>query len=349
MLETARGGILRDGLGFDRCDVAVVTNIGEGDHLGISGIDTLERLAEVKRAIVDAVDRNGAAVLKADDPLTAAMAVDCAAAVIFISLNADDPVIAKHRRSGGRAVFVRHGTVIVAEGDVEIPLVALENVPLTHGGRILFQVENTLAAAAAAWGLGIPRDAIRAGLETFAADLEKVPGRFNLLEIAGATVIVDYGHNVSALQALVEAIEQFPHEHRTIVYSAAGDRRDDDMIRQGELLGEAFDRVLLYEDHYLRGREPGDIMRLFRQGLDAGRRVGEIDEFHGNVKAIESALRQVRPGDLVVLQADKVDEIMGFLQRLLSVHGNGHEISLAEALDAALPEASLYFAAPLVD
>ncbi len=232
---------------------------------------------------------------------------------------------------------------------MEIPLVSLENVPLTHGGRIRFQVENTLAAAAAAWGLGIPRDAIRAGLETFAADMEKVPGRFNLLEIAGATVIVDYGHNVSALQALIEAIEQFPHQRRTIVYSAAGDRRDGDMVRQGELLGEAFDRVILYEDHYLRGREPGEIMRLFRQGLDAAKRVGEIEQFTGNVKAIESALRQVRPGELVVLQADKVDEIMGFLQRLLSVHGNGHEIDLAEALDAAMPEASLYFATPLVD
>ena len=174
---------------------------------------------------------------------------------------------------------MRHEIVIVAEGDVEIPLVSLENVPLTHGGRILFQVENTLASAAAAWGLGIPRDAIRAGLETFAADLEKVPGRFNLLEIGGATVIVDYGHNVSALQALIEAIEQFPHERRTIVYSAAGDRRDCDMVRQGELLGEAFDRVILYEDHYLRGRAEGEIMRLFRQGLDASDRVGEIEEF----------------------------------------------------------------------
>ena len=186
-----------------------------------------------------------------------------------------------HRREGGRAVFVRHGTVIVAEGDVEIPLVSLDDVPLTHGGRIGFQVENTLAAAAAAWALGIARDAIRAGLEIVRRRPGQVPGRFNLLEVGGATVIVDYGHNVSALAALIDAIEQFPHERRTVVYSAAGDRRDCDMIRQGELLGDAFDRVILYEDHYLRGRAEGEIMDLFRQGLAAGERVADIAAVQG--------------------------------------------------------------------
>jgi cyanophycin synthetase len=349
VLETARGGILRAGLGFDRCDVAVVTNIGEGDHLGLSDIETLEKLAAVKRTIVDAVSANGAAVLKANDPLVAQMARDCRAPVIFFAQRADDPVIAAHRRAGGRAIFVRHDTVIIAEGEVEIPLVALENVPLTHGGRIAFQVENALASAAAAWALGIPRDAIRAGLESFAADLEKVPGRFNLLEIGGATVIVDYGHNVSALSALIEAIEQFPQERRTIVYSAAGDRRDCDMIRQGELLGHAFDRVILYEDHYMRGRAEGEIMSLFREGLAAGERVSEIQDFKGNIKAIESALRHVGPGELLVMQADVIDETMEFLTRFLAAHGSGHEIDLLEALDVPNPDSAIYYASQIVD
>ncbi len=244
---------------------------------------------------------------------------------------------------------MRHDTVIVAEGDVEIPLVSLENVPLTHGGRIAFQVENALASAAAAWALGIPRDAIRAGLESFAADLEKVPGRFNLLEIDGATVIVDYGHNASALSALIEAIEQFPHERRTVVYSAAGDRRDSDMVRQGELLGDAFDRVLLYEDHYLRGRAEGEIMTLFRQGLSDGERVADIQEFRGNIRAIESALRHVRSGELLVVQADKIDETMDFLHKFLAASGNGHEIDLLEAIDVSTSDAAVYYATQIVD
>ena len=348
VLETARGGILRAGLGFDRCDVAVVTNIGEGDHLGISDIETVEKLAVVKRAIVDALAHDGTAVLKANDPLVAVMARSCKASVIFFAQRGDDPVIVAHRRKGGRAVFVRHDTVIVAEGEVEIPLVALANVPLTHGGRIAFQVENALASAAAAWALGIPRDAIRAGLESFAADLEKVPGRFNLLEVGGATVIVDYGHNVSALVALIEALEQFPQLRRTVVYSAAGDRRDCDMVRQGELLGEAFDRVILYEDHYLRGRADGEIMSLFRQGLDAGQRVSDVQEFRGNINAIESALKDVRAGELLVVQADKIDETMNFLSRYLAVNTTGHEIGLLEAIDGT-PETAVYYASQIVD
>jgi len=348
VLETARGGILRAGLGFDRCDVAVVTNIGEGDHLGLSDIETVEKLAAVKRTIVEAVTPSGAAVLKANDPLVAEMARHSRAPVIFFAQSGEDPTIVAHRSAGGRAIFVRHGMVILAEGDVEIPLVALENVPLSHGGRIGFQVENTLAAAAAAWSLGIPRDAIRAGLESFAADSQRVPGRFNLLEIGGATVIVDYGHNASALAALIEAIEQFPHDRRTIVYSAAGDRRDCDMIRQGELLGEAFDRVLLYEDHYLRGRQQGDIMRLLREGLDAGSRACEVQNFQGNIKAIECALREARPGDLVVLQADVIDETMEFLTRFLAASGGRHEIDLRQ-LDITTPHTAEYYASQVVD
>jgi len=348
VLETARGGILRAGLGFDRCDVAVVTNIGEGDHLGLSDIETVEKLAVVKRTIVDALAHDGTAVLKANDPLVAVMARSCKASVIFFAQRGDDPVIAAHRRKGGRAVFVRHDTVIVAEGEVEIPLVALANVPLTHGGRIAFQVENALASAAAAWALGIPRDSIRAGLESFAADLEKVPGRFNLLEVGGATVIVDYGHNVSALVALIEALEQFPHARRTVVYSAAGDRRDCDMVRQGELLGDAFDRVILYEDHYLRGRAEGEIMTLFRQGLDAAGRVSEVQEFQGNINAIESALKHVRAGELLVVQADMIDETMNFLNRYLAINTTGHEIGLMEAIDGT-PETVVYYASQIVD
>ncbi len=349
VLETARGGILRAGLGFDRCDVAVVTNIGEGDHLGISDIETLERLAVVKRTIVDAVAPTGAAVLNAADPLVASMAAECKAPVIFFAQNGDDPVIAAHRRAGGRATFVRHGTVILAEGETETPLVALADVPLTHGGRIPFQVENTLASAAAAWALGVPRDVMRAALQSFASDLENVPGRFNLLEVAGATVVVDYGHNVSALQALIGAIEQFPHKRRTIVYSAAGDRRDCDMVRQGELLGDAFDRVLLYEDHYLRGRAQGEIMGLFREGLVASRRVQEVQDFQGNIRAIEFALRHTRAGDLLVLQADKIDETMDFLSRYLVAQAGGHEIDLQQALEVLTGDQAERYASQIVD
>jgi cyanophycin synthetase len=196
-----------------------------------------------------------------------------------------------------------------------------------------------LAATAAAWALGLPRDTIRTGLQTFGCDMEKTPGRFNLFEIGGATVIVDYGHNPSSLEAMIEAMDNFPHQRRLAVYSAAGDRRDIDMIQQGEMLGEAFDRVIIYEDHYLRGRNPGEIIKLFKTGLDNGSRVEDVIEVVGSVKAVEAALRSAQAGDLLLIQADVIDETVEFMQKYLSSRqAEGRETSIAELL-AGLSEA----------
>jgi cyanophycin synthetase len=317
VLETARGGILREGLAFDFCDVAVVTNIGEGDHLGLADINTPEALAKVKRCIVEAVAPAGYAVLNANDPLVVEMAAHCSGEVVFFAIEPNHPVIVRHRGVGGRAAFVRDRQVVLAEGDREEIVLPLERLPLTRNGQVAFQVENTLAAIAAAWSLGIPLAVIRARAESIAADTDKVPGRFNVLEIQGATVVVDYGHNAHSLAAVIAALGAFPHVRRTCVYSTAGDRRDCDIVRQGELLGAAFDRVILYEDHYLRGRPEGEIVGLLRKGLDAAPRAKEIVEIAGATKAAEAALGSVQPGDLLLLQADTIDETMQWLRGYL--------------------------------
>ncbi len=335
VLETARGGILRAGLAFDQCDVAVVTNIGEGDHLGLNDIDTVERLAAVKRTIVETVAKRGTAVLKADDPLVAAMAEHCPGSVLFFGRDGDCSEIVVHRAAGGKAVFVRDETLILADGPRETALIRLADIPLTHGGRVGFQVENVLSATAAAWSLGVSLDAIVSGLESFKGEMNLVPGRFNLLEIGGTTVIVDYGHNVSALASLLEAIETFPHERRTAIYSAAGDRRDEDLIRQGEMLGETFDHVMIYEDKYTRGRKPGEIIALFRKGLDAGRRVARVSDFQGALKAIEVAINDASPGDLVLIQADEIDTTLELIRRLIHGKAGGREVDFNEALEAS--------------
>jgi cyanophycin synthetase len=337
VFECARGGILREGLGFDFCDVAVVTNIADGDHLGVGGIDTLEQLVRVKRCIVEAVAPTGYAVLKADDPLAAGMAEKCPGKIIFFAQSAHDAVIAAHREAGGRAVFVQGGSIIAAEGTNENVITSLDRVPLTHRGRIGFQVENALASAAAAWALGYAFEDVAAALATFASDLEHSPGRFNLLEIGDTTVIVDYGHNVSALKSLVEVVEQFPHGRRSIVYTAAGDRRDADLIEQGALIGKTFDRVVLYEDHYRRGRAEGEIIGLFRQGMANALRARDIIEIQGAVPAVEAALRASQPGELLVIQADEVDETVDFVKQYVSRRVPGREIELNEALVAAGP------------
>jgi cyanophycin synthetase len=336
VLETARGGILRAGLGFDRCDVAVVTNIAEGDHLGISDIETVNALARVKRTIVEVVAPDGHAILKADDPLVAEMASYCPGSIVFFARDGQHPGIVEQRRRGGRAAFVRDRRIILAEGSQEIPLVNLEKVPMTHGGYVGFQVENALAAAAAVWVLGVPCEVILAGLESFVADFEHTPARFNLFDFNGATVILDYGHNTSSLASLLETFESLPHKFRSAVYSAAGDRRDSDMIRQAELLGDAFDRVILFEEeNCIRGRAWGEINAIFHKGLDGRRRVKHIEEVQGAIAALEHALATSRPGELLLVQVDLVDETMELMRRYLETGHFCRQITFREAMFAS--------------
>ncbi|MFM8635130.1 MAG: Mur ligase family protein [Planctomycetia bacterium] len=318
VLETARGGILREGCGFDFCDVAVVTNIGAGDHLGIDGIDTPERLAWVKGAIVAAVrPGRGSAVLNAADPLVVDMRKWCKGQVVYFALDPNHPLIVEHLAQGGLAATVRDGWIVLCDGPRETRLAQLDRVPLVHRGLASFHVENVLAASAAAWRLGVPLELVRIGLESFSSGTEGSPGRFNLLELGGGTVVVDYGHNLPALEQMCGAIAKLPHARRTAVYSAAGDRRDEDLIAQGRLLGAMFDRVVIYEDAYIRGRQPGEITRLISQGIgeSAPRRCTSVEFGGGWCATAAMVLDAIGAGEVVLLQADSVEQTMPWLRQ----------------------------------
>jgi cyanophycin synthetase len=316
VLETARGGMLREGLGFDRCQVAVVTNVGAGDHLGLNYITTVEDLAVLKRVIVQNVAPTGYAVLNAADPITLAMAAVCPGQVILFAVDGKLPALAAHRAQGRRAVFVEGADVVAVEGAARAR-VPLRDVPLTHagpqGGTIGFQVENVLAAVAAAWGCGLPLDGVRDGLASFVSDRHTVPGRFNVLDLAGATVIADYGHNPDAMRALVGAVTAMPAARRSVVISAAGDRRDEDIRAQTTILGTAFDEVVLYQDAAQRGRSDGEVLALLREGLAGAPRVQRVDEVSGEFAAIDHALARLRPGDLCLVLVDQVAEALAHL------------------------------------
>ena len=314
VFETARGGVLREGLGFDRCDVAVVTNIGMGDHLGLNYITTVDDLAVVKRVIVENVAKSGAAVLNANDPIVAAMAGNCPGAVIFFAADRFHPVMATHRAQGKRVVYIDGPDIVAAAGKKEhrIPLAA---IPITRSGSIGFQVENAMAATAAAWALGLDWGVIAAGLGSFVSDAQTAPGRFNLFRYRGSTLIADYGHNPDAIQALVNAIDTMPANKRSVVISGAGDRRDEDIRQQTEILGDAFDAVILYQDACQRGREDGEVIALLRTGLAQAKRTTAIEEVRGEFLAIDTALARLQPGDLCLILIDQVEEALAHISQ----------------------------------
>ncbi|GLS16743.1 cyanophycin synthetase [Hydrogenophaga electricum] len=312
VFETARGGVLREGLGFDRCQVAVVTNIGAGDHLGLNFITTVEDLAVLKRVIVQNVASDGFAVLNATDPHVVAMAGVCTGGVIYFAADRHHPVLATHRAQGRRCVFVDGGHIIATEGNWR-ESVSLRDIPLTREGSIGFQVDNAMAAIAAAWGVDLSWEAIRAGLASFVNDSDNAPGRFNVMAYKGATLIADYGHNPDAMRALVAAVEAMPAQRRSVVISGAGDRRDEDIREQTQILGRAFDDVILYQDACQRGREDGEVIALLREGLADAPRTTRVDEIRGEFVAIDTALERLQPGDLCLVLVDQVDEALAHL------------------------------------
>ena len=312
VFETARGGLLREGLGFDMCDVAVVTNIGIGDHLGLNFITTVDELAVIKRVIVENVAPTGTAVLNAGDPIVARMAHHCPGNVIFFARDKSNPVLATHRAQGERVLYAERDALICQEGRKK-RRIPFAQIPLTRGGSIGFQVENAMAAIGAGWALGLPWDTIESALAGFASDAATAPGRFNVFDYKGATLIADYGHNPDAIQALVSGIENMPAKRRSVVISGAGDRRDDDIRQQTAILGGAFDEVILYQDACQRGREDGEVIALLREGLADAKRTRHIDAINGEFIAIDTALARLQPGDLCLILIDQVDAALAHI------------------------------------
>ncbi len=315
VFETARGGMLREGLAFDRCKVAVVTNIGLGDHLGLNFITSVADLAVLKRVIVQNVapsKAGGVAVLNAADPLVTRMAADCPGAITYFAVDAHLPVMTAHHSRGHRVIHVQDDAIVAVQGN-ETYSIPFAGIPITRSGTIGFQVENAMAAIGAAWALGLDWVSIRAGLASFKNDADSAPGRFNVFDYRGATLIADYGHNPDAIAALTSAVEAMPSRQRSVVISAAGDRRDEDIRQQTEILGGAFDTVFLYQDACQRGRADGEVLGLLRQGLVGARRTSHVEEIHGEFIAIDTALAKLQPGDLCLILVDQVEEALAYI------------------------------------
>ncbi len=309
VLETARGGILRSGLGYDRCNIAVVTNVSS-DHLGLRGIDTMAELARVKAVVPQSVLRDGASVLNADNEWTVDMTRTARGEIIFFSMNEDNPVLRDHLRERGRAVVLRdtrQGEMItILEHRRETSLLLATHVPATFEGRARVNIANAMAAASAALADDVSLDYIRQALRTFTSSFYQTPGRFNLLDMGGKRVVVDYCHNLAGLEAMADFVRRMESDRTVAVISMPGDRSDDDMKAFGDLAGKTFNQIVIREDDNTRGRKPGEIADILSTaatggGLDAGNVSIVLDE----MEAVQKALDVSDKTDLVVLMVDK--------------------------------------------
>jgi cyanophycin synthetase len=262
--------------------------------------------------IVQNISPKGMAVLNAADPIVAAMARHCPGKVTFFAADRTHPVMATQLAQGRRVVYVDQGDLVAAEGTTQ-HRIALAKVPVTLGGAIGFQVENVMASVAAVWGLELDWDLIQSGLSDFVNDSDNAQGRFNMFQFRGATVIADYGHNPDAMLALVQAVDALPSNKRSVVISGAGDRRDEDIRQQTVILGDYFDKVVLYQDQCQRGRADGEVLALLREGLGQAKRTTVTHEIRGEFVAIDTAMDQLSKGDLCLILVDQVEEALAHI------------------------------------
>jgi cyanophycin synthetase len=313
VLETARGGIIRSGLGFDHCDIGVVMNIA-ADHLGLKDVNTLEDLARVKSVVPRAVSPKGYTVLNAEDELVYKMRDRTEGQVVCFSMNENNKNIKWRAERGRISCVYENGYITILKGKWKVRIEKVTNIPITYGGRAEFMVQNVLAATLACFVHGVSLEDLRVGLTTFNAGTAQTPGRLNFVEIGDVTVLMDYAHNPAGLRGLAKFISKLPNKYRTCVINGTGDRRDEDIREFGEIAGETFDRIVIRRGHYLRGRDEKEMYALLQEGIARAGRELAVRIIPESRDAIHHAIKYARKKELVVTLADRVPDDIKFVQ-----------------------------------
>lgn len=311
VLETARGGILRCGLGYDKAQVGVITNISE-DHLGLGGIEEVEQMAKVKALVVEALEPNGTAVLNADDPNSREIMQRVKENLILFSLSDKNILIRRHLATGQKAFFIKNGYLVCASGDTYQKVAAIKDIPFTLNGLAKFNVANALAAVAACYSIGVPVPLIKQGLLTFGSKTSHNPGRCQLYEVNGLKVILDYGHNPAAFENVLGMARKMKKNRLIGVIGVPGDRRNQDIIYAGKTAGRFLDYCILKEDRDLRGRATGEVVSLLYQGLGHNRCCIVLHEIPACIKALSMG----RPGDVIVMFYEKLQPLQMLFERI---------------------------------
>ncbi|HEX8153534.1 MAG TPA: Mur ligase family protein, partial [Thermoanaerobaculia bacterium] len=305
VLETARGGILRAGVGYDWSNAAIVTNIAE-DHLGMRDIHTIEDLAHVKAVTVERVMPEGYAILNAEDDMTPLIRKHVDSKLAFFALDSSTDTFRKHVDAGGLGATVEKDWIVVYENGLRFSLCEVNAVPISFGGKARFNIANALAAVLATYATKIPVSDIASGLMSFFQSAFTTPGRLNFVEMDDFRILIDYAHNPHGIAAVTELVRALRSGRLVAVFGMPGDRRDVDVREAARTIAQTFDRVFIREDFDLRGRQPGEMSGLIRSVLmSEGLSAGQIEIHTDEPKAIAAAVRDAEPDDLIVYFADK--------------------------------------------
>ena len=308
VLECARGGILRSGLGFDQCDCAVVTNIAE-DHLGLDGIDTLEKLAKVKSVLPETVSPTGYAVLNADDDLVYAMKERLNCKIALFSMYADNVRIEEHCKNGGLAAVYENGYLLLRTGNHLIPIEEVKNIPLTFGGKAEFNIANALAASLAAYTNRIKLNTIREVLKNFVPSYETTPGRVNVFDFGDFNLVLDYAHNPHAVKAIGKFVSSFNVKNRVGIITGVGDRRDEDIIALGEESAKIFNQIIIRHDDDMRGRTIEEVENLVTKGIVNVNANIPIIYSLAECEAVEYAISSAVPDSIIVVLTENIKKV----------------------------------------
>lgn len=318
VLETARGGIIKKGIAYDLADVGVITNITE-DHLGIDGIETMEDLAYVKALVGEAVKDTGYVVLNADDPVSMSIINRIKNNIIMFSKDKHNTILRNNIKSGGYGIYIDNDVMYVEKENSVLPVIKVSDIKISVDGKLMYNVENAMAACAAAIGLNINYIDISDGLKSFYGNSYFNPGRFNVYELNNAKIILDYGHNIAGYKSVISGIKKINHKRLVGIIGVPGDRTDKSIEEIGKIAGENFDYIYIKEDKDRRGRDPGDVASILKKGiLKTELNSKKVRTILDEKEALEEAINKLQSGDIVVIFFEELKPLQRLINKKIS-------------------------------
>jgi cyanophycin synthetase len=314
VLECARGGIIRSGLGFDQCTTSIITSITD-DHLGLGDINSVEDLAKVKSVVAQTTMDEGYTILNADDDVVYGLAEQLDCRIALYSVKEDNRHIKKHCQNGGVAAILEDGYITVYKNGTGTSLIKAAEIPLSFGGKAIFMIKNILAAVLAATVNDTDMDTIKSALESFIPSPEQTPGRMNIFEFRHFKIMLDYAHNRDGLVQLKEYLDQVPASVKVGIITSPGDRREEDIINVGRSAAEIFNEVIIRHDDDTRGRSKEQITHLIKEGIKSVNPNMAVKVLSGELESIQYAMDMARENSFIVACVDKVQTSLEYVTR----------------------------------